>query len=422
MGLPTFYHPGRSLFRLGVTLALCGLAFPARAEGTPSPQAANAPYAGPIARLQVTGSAEKFSIDADHADAQSVLKAIFNQANAQFTTDSSVVGQVTMRLAGQSLATTLDAVCKQLLIRYRKDANGIYVFEQDAEAVKVAITRLRDQNALLRQQLRSFGLSIPEDAVLDSASAAAPGVAGPGSVPNALRAAPGGFGGGAGGFARGPEMKSNLSGGGRSGGGAQAYPDSTQRRAMVRPELGAKGEVGQKDDAPLNYLTTQSIAELFALNPQTNTLQNPDNYLAFLKQNGLVYINTGGQKAPVTEVLQELGRQSNTRILIDPSVPTGPKFNLQGYITPRTLPEALNVLTQSTRLTWRWLGPSVYVSALPDFQLFFNSTSPRVIFGGSAYPTQQSGGQGQQFNNNSGAYAQPNQTPLPITNGNKKAP
>jgi hypothetical protein len=433
MGLPISYNSGRKLFRLGAALALCGLTVLARADETQSQQAASAPNAAPITKLQVTGSAEKFSVDADHADVQSVLKAIFNQANAQFTTDNSVLGQVTMRLSGQSLATTLDAVCKQLLIRYQKDAKGIYVFTQDAEAVKAAFTRVKDQNVLLRQQLRAYGLSLPEDTVLDAAATNASGPNGPaaaGSVPlNALRASPGGSGG-AGGFGGGSRaIQPNPSEGNRSSGGrGQMGPDSMSK-SQNRSGGGAKGDAGPsgnaaaKDDLRLNYLTAQSLAEMLALNPQTNTLLNPNDYLAWLKQNGLVYINTGGNKAPVTEVLQELARQSNTPILIDASVPRGPKFSLQGYITPRTLPEALQVLTQSTRLNWRWVGGSIYVDALPDFQIFLNSTSPRVIFGSSALPTtQQNGGQGQQFGGNNGVYAQPGQTPLPITNGDKKTP
>ncbi|MCW3100516.1 MAG: hypothetical protein JWL77_6134 [Chthonomonadaceae bacterium] len=433
MGLPISYNSGCKLFRLGAALALCGLTVLARAEETQSQQAASAPYAGSIAKLQVTGSTEKFSVDADHADVQSVLKAIFNQANAQFTTDNSVLGQVTMRLSGQSLATTLDAVCKQLLIRYQKDAKGIYVFTQDAEAVKAAFTRVKDQNVLLRQQLRAYGLSLPEDTTLDAAATNAPGPNGPAGAsampPNALRVSPG-AGGGAGGFGGGGgrAIQPNLSEGNRSAGRGQSGADSMSK-PLNRSVGGAKGDAGPsgnaaaKDDLRLNYLTAQSLAEMLALNPQTNTLLNPNDYLAWLKQNGLVYINTGGNKAPVTEVLQELARQSNTPILIDASVPRGPKFSLQGYITPRTLPEALQVLTQSTRLNWRWVGGSIYVDALPDFQIFLNSTSPRVIFGNSALPTtQQNGVQGQQFGGTNGAYAQPGQTPLPITNGDKKTP
>jgi len=363
------------------------------------PQAANAPYSAPIAKLQVTGSADKFSVDADHADAKSLLSAIFYQANAQFTTDNSVAGQVTLRLSGQSLITTLDAVCRQLLIHYKKDSKGIYLFEQDIEAVRVAITRIKDQNALLRQQLRSYGLSLPEDSRLDSAprerAAQISRAAGSNDPALDASAGAGGLGGGGGTF------------GGARGSSLKAKSDSAQNSLTNG----------------LKYLTADTLAEIFAVNPQNNELQNPDSYRAFLKENGYVWINTGAQKTPVTEVLRELGRQSNTPILIDTSVPSGPKFVIQGYITPRSLPEALNILTQSSRLTWRMLGASVYVEALPDFQLFFNSTSPRVIFGSSALQTQQNGGQGQgQQGINSSNYALPSQTPLPITNGDKKTP
>ena len=437
MGIPLFCRSGRKPGLLGVALFLGVLPWTAHADEIQAQQAVGAPYSAPIARLQVTGNAEKYSVDADHADAHSVLKAIFDQANAQFTTDNSVVGQVTMRLTGQTLTTTLDAVCKQLLIRYHKDPKGIFVFEQDTVATKDAIARIQELNGSLRQQLRAFGLSVPEDAVLDSFSeAGGAGVAGgkSGAISQSATNSAGGFGAerggfGGGGAAKTPDLKTSAPDGGNQGGRSLAAPGAVQRNPALKADIRTRSDNGVADRGAqnsllgnLNYLSTQDLAEIFALNPQRNELQNPNNYRAFLQQNGLVYINTGGQKEPVTEVLQELGRQSNTRILIDPSVPRGPKFNLQGYITPRTLPEALNVLTQSTRLSWRWLGANVYVNALPDFQLFFNSTTPRVIFGNNAYPMQQGNGQGQQQFNNNGVYGQPGQTPLPITNGEKKTP
>jgi len=427
MGLPTSYTPKRSLLGIGAALALCGLTLTARAEDIPLPQAANAPYSAPIAKLQVTGSADKFSVDADHADAKSLLSAIFYQANAQFTTDNSVAGQVTLRLSGQSLITTLDAVCRQLLIHYKKDSKGIYLFEQDIEAVRVAITRIKDQNALLRQQLRSYGLSLPEDSRLDSAprerAAQISRAAGSNDPALDASAGAGGLGGGGGTFggARGSSLKAGASATNRQGGRsseAAGSPGALRSRALAKSDSAQNSLTNG-----LKYLTADTLAEIFAVNPQNNELQNPDSYRAFLKENGYVWINTGAQKTPVTEVLRELGRQSNTPILIDTSVPSGPKFVIQGYITPRSLPEALNILTQSSRLTWRMLGASVYVEALPDFQLFFNSTSPRVIFGSSALQTQQNGGQGQgQQGINSSNYALPSQTPLPITNGDKKTP
>jgi hypothetical protein len=325
-----------------------------------------------------------------------------------------------MHLSNQSFSTTLDAVCKSLLIRYHKDAKGIYVFEQDTQAIKAAIMRIKDLDALLRQQLRTVGLSLPEDGPLDMVTNGVAQrdkkVAGVAQNRGSLSAGSG-FGGGVGSVV------------GRGGGEAGAVNPNTLDGAsqnQVTRTMRSKGTA--KEDAPvnglaanLNYLTARDLADIFGLNPQNNNeLQNPDNYRAYLQQNGLVYINTGGQKAVVTDVLQELGRQSNTRILIDPSVPMGPKFNLQGHITPRTLPEALNVLTQATRLNWRWLGSSVYVSAMPDFQIFFNSTWPRVIFGSNGYPMSQVGGQGQQNSNT--VYGLPSQPPLPITNGEKKTP
>lgn len=418
MGISISTGYRRKLTLLGATLALCGLTSLVCAEEMTTTQAAGAPYAAPLAKLQVTGSAEKFSLDADHADAQSVLKLLFNQANAQFTTDSSVVGQVTMRLSGQSFSTTLDAVCKQLLIRYHKDTRGIYVFEQDTEATKAAITRLKDLNGLVRQQLRSYHLSLPEDSVLDNVPEPALQLSKKvaGGVLGASGLAGGGLGGSNGGWA--PDSRQGVPNASYGAARGQMLTDPQRLRSSTKDDAGATNGIGR-----LNYLTERDLAQILQLTPQNDALQNPDDYRLFLQQNGLVFINTGGQKAVVRDVLQELGRQSNTSIVIDASVPTGRKFNLQGYITPRTLPEALNVLTQSTRLNWRWLTNSIiYVSALPDFQIFFNSTTPRVIFGANAYPTQQNGGQGQAPQNSVPAYGQPSQTPLPITNGEKKTP
>ena len=434
MGTPPSYNSVRRLLKVGVTLTLCSLTVLVRAADTPSQQATGAPYTTPVTKLQVTGNIEKFSVDADHADVQSVLKAIFNQTHAQFTADNSVVGQVTLILSGQSLTTTLDAVCKQLLIRYQKNANGIYVFEQDAQAVKAAILRLQDQNALLHQQLRSYGLNVPDDSVLAALPVGAPGGAVPSGANSSGANAPGGFGGGGGNSAR-TGARSSFAQGAQSGrGGGQPLPDSQRRN--VQPHNGVNADGGAKDDTTqLNYLTKEYLEEIFSLKPETNTLQNPDGYRAYMKQSGLVWINTGDQKAPVTEILQELSRQSNTPIGMDPSIPRGSKFTLHGFFTPRTLPEAMQILAQSAHLSWRWVGPTIFVSALPDFQIFYNSNSPQVIYGSTPLQSQQNGiaGQGgrgqiqQPANNSNNGFAAPRQTPIPITNGptanvEKKAP
>ncbi|MCW3054507.1 MAG: hypothetical protein JWN14_3677 [Chthonomonadales bacterium] len=424
MGIPPSYNSALKFLKVGITLALCGLTVLARAEDMSPQQTPGAPYNTPVSKLQVTGNMEKFSVDADHADVQSVLKAIFSQAHAQFTTDNSVVGQVTLSLSGQSLPTTLDAVCKQLLLRYQKNANGIYVFDQDALAVKVAIVRLQDQNALLRQQLRYFGLNLPDDKVLDTLQFGTPGGAAPTGVNGPggnSSGAPGGFGG-----AGRTNAKSNLAPGPQGGrGGGQPLPDSQRRGAALGNNVNADSVAKEDSGRPTyDYLTKEYLEEIFALKPQTNSLQNPDGYRAYMKQSGLVWINTGDQRAPVTEILQELSRQSNTPILIDPSIPSGSKFTMQGFVTPRTLPEALQVLAQATHLAWRWVGTHIMVSALPDFQIFYNSNSPQVIYGSTPLQSQQNGVLGQSRaqiqqpgNNSNGGYAAPRQTPLPITNG-----
>ncbi len=405
----------RGWLLLGTAIALNGVLCPAHAERGEEQQAANSTYTAPASKLHVTGTVVKFTVDADHADIQSVLKAVFDQAGAQFTTDNNVVGQVTLRLTDQPLPTTLDTLCRQLLLRYHKNDRGIYLFEQDIEATRAAITRLRDLNALTRQQLRTFGISLPDDSTLDAPAFGMSLEKGSSRAEGgAQQPAASGFGGGGnGGQAQGTY--------GRGAGRPAVRSLATPGQGGSPGPAGPAGPVAEKSAnvAPrYNYLTESDINYIFAVNPQTKSLLNPTGYRSFLQQNGLVYINTGGQKAPVVEVLQELGKQSNTRILLDPSVPSGPKFNMQGYITPRSLPEALNVLTQSTRLSWSWLGNAIYVTALPDFQSFYNSNSPRMYYGG-AYPLQQRFGERQNTNAASSAGSQP---PLPVTNGEKKTP
>ncbi len=378
------------------------------AEGSATDQTPISVYTVPASKLQVTGTSEKFTVDADNADVQSLLKAVFDQAKEQFTADNSAVGHVTMRLTEQSLSTVLDAICKQLLLKNHKNEKGIYLFEQDFEATKAAISRLRDLDALMRQQLRTFGLDLPEDLAL---AARQP------SVVDAPKA------NGQAGFAQtGPA--SGLFGGGAAGAqgpSGRAIAKSADAPKMRRqPAPGPPGTAAERSAAGgrFNYLTDSDLAEIFAIDPQSNSLLNPNSYRQFIQQNGLVFINTGHEKTPVAEVLEEMGRQSNTRIIVDPSVPTGPKFNMLGYITPRTLPEALNVLTQSTRLNWRWMGSQIYVNALPDFQLFYNSTPSRRGYNSNVYPPQQLSGQ----QSNAPAVPVQTQTPLPITNGSKKTP
>ncbi len=122
--------------------------------------------------LQISGTKVQFSVEADHADVLSSLKALFVQANKQFDADSAVAGQITLKLTSQSLETVLASICKQTFIKYKLDAStGIYHFEQDIDAVKQAFARLDALSALMRQQLRDMGLGLPEDSKIDGAYA-----------------------------------------------------------------------------------------------------------------------------------------------------------------------------------------------------------------------------------------------------------
>lgn len=446
MGFSLFTYSARALCLMGAALALSGSAISADADEVQTQQAAGAPYATPASKLQVNGTQTKLSLDAEQVPVQSLLKTVFNQVHSQFTIENGVVGQVTMHLTDQSLGTILDAVCKQLLIRYHVDAHGIYVFEQDTEATKAAIARIQDLDSRLRVQLRALGLSLPEDNVLDGLRNAPAGTSPRGGAngdkgpqgPQGPQGAggpgrSGGFGGG-----RASQPPGNLNGGGgpapdgaSADGRVQSAPGLNRRNASIRgsgaPKTDSLAKDNKTEELQLNYLTPDAVAQIFGLNGQNNALQNPDAYRAWAQQNGFVFINTGNQKAPVVEILEELSRQSNTPILIDSSVPHGPKFSLQGYITPRSLPEALSALSQAARLTWRWIGSTVYVTALPDFQIFYNSVTPRVVYGNSALQTQQvqqsqAPAPQSQINNGYNGYLPPTQTPLPITNGEKKTP
>src|SRR5205823_2689010 len=161
-------------------------------------------------------------------------------------------------------------------------------FERNLEAVRTAFMQLRVLNGLLRQQLRGMGLEVPADSILDARN----------SIQNGYPQMPGGFVG-----------RSNAAPGGVGGlGGGFGY--SRQNAA--------------------------------------------DNYLAYqeaVTQNNFVSLNIPfGNPQPVADVLLQLGNQANVPILIDPDVPTGNMFRIDGKISPRSLPEALNVLAPLARL------------------------------------------------------------------------
>ena len=161
-------HTRNSAIIIGAaTLMLFG-AMAAHADSDTSETLQSAGAAQAPSRLQVTGSRLQFSIEADHADIQSALKAIFAQAGKQFDLDYTVAGQLTLRLDNQPLDTVLASISRQMFIKYHLDSGtGIYHFEADTDAEKAAFTHLDTVNALLRQQLRALGVDLPGDSQLD---------------------------------------------------------------------------------------------------------------------------------------------------------------------------------------------------------------------------------------------------------------
>jgi hypothetical protein len=373
----------------------------------------------PAATLHVTGTATRFSISASHADVQDVLKLVFDQAQRQFVPDSSVTGQVTLLLKDQPLKTLLDSVCQQTFLRYRYDAvSGITYFERDEVAVRAAFTQLRNLDALLRDQLRLMGLSLPSDGQL--------GLQGQG---NASRfgglGGGGGFGGGGFGGGQGGGGVPYLRGGNglpngyfspdqlRSGGapdafGRQSPQGQALRRALPSPQLRSKdveaemghaakpdskaGRGGRSQAERDTAGNTGNGAAAQQLDAQTMlNLKDQSDYAEFLKQNNFVFFRIpSSERVPVSSVLQQMSQQANVPILVDPNVPSGPKFSIHGTLSPRPLPDALNILASAAHLDWRWINNTVYITTTPEFELFFGaSTDARAGYGPPANALSQ---------------------------------
>ncbi len=379
---------------LAVTVAALGATGFVTAPASASAMDASEPTQASAApsRLHVTGTRTAFSIDGDHSDVLACIKAVFSQAGKQFDADASVGGQITLQLAGQPLETALTSICKGAYLKYHIDPNtGIYHFEQDADAIKAAFTHLQDLNAALRQQLRDMGLEVPEDAMLNLAPAGTTRLKSP------ITAQRGGAGGGFGG-ARAADAAPNTTNG-------AATLESTAKAAGPR---GAKSDIGASGRAGgqirTDFLPESFVRQFLLPGATANSNISPQDfqsqYGTFLKQNGLVAINTNGNAVPMSDLFSELSRQTNTLILLDPSVPRGSKFRINLSLPACTLTEALNVILPAAHLRWRSLNGSTYISATPDFQLFFGSQlNPGVIFGNTAngaqgaLKPQQQGGQ-----------------------------
>lgn len=336
--------------------------------------AQNGNTAPAVSTLHVTGKAGRFTVLADSADVRSALKLVFDQAEKQFVLDSSVTGQVTLRLTDQPFRTVLTALCEQAFLKWEYDAeNGIFHFSRDEEAVKAAFTRLRTLNTLLRQQLRLMGLDIPGDTQLglplsQYSTKIVPQI----QTRNGFAGGLGGFGGGRNTPAERPmaELRQQQTRASASPEKEEtASPDAQRRAKLDQSDLARRGV-----QSPLGTATPANGAL------DSMALKEANVYQRFLTQNNLVaYRTPKGQPAPMTDVLTELGRQANIPILIDPDVPTGPKFRLEGTISARPLPDALNILSLIGHLEWRWVGDKVFVTTSPDFSVFYgDSDLPRA--------------------------------------------
>lgn len=378
----------------------------------------------PASRLQVTGSKQQFTIEAEHADVQSALKAIFVQADKQFDLASSVAGLVTLKLTAQPLDTVLASVSRQTYLKYHLDStSGVYHFEQDAEAVKAAFTHLAELNSLLRQQLRGLGLDLPDDAALDTALHKSTLSASPLASRAGRGAFDGSSGGRGGGLGRQESQTSNPPAGANGpsgaadslraqdqGGTSTSEASGRNLASKTQPNGSARPPASYKDDRIYTDYIPQDVLLQFLQSygpvDQPSPLAVDKALWAYLKQNNLIAINTKGVAVPFSDVFAELSKQSGVPILLDPAVPRGPKFRITLTLPACSLNEALNLILPPARLRWRTINNSIWVTPTPDFQIFYGSSPvPNVIFGG------QYGNSLQQGNNlnrqNSGAGGNP---------------
>ena len=344
-----------------VVAVLCSFAVMSRADTNQNSN--NTAYQAPLqvaSKLQVTGTAERLSIDAEHADVQSVLKAVLKQAGKQFQPDGAVTGQVTLLLTDQPLDTLLRGICGQTFLRFRRDpADGIYRFTRDDEAIKTAFVRLNALNSVLRMQLRDMGLDVPEDGRFGiDAKTSAESPAGDVGAKKDLGVGPAaaglskrnrtalGYGGG---------LAQRTAGKGRSNDGSLA--GDANGLAQIHSNFAVQSMVDQLGG------TARSLAL---------QNQNVQEYEAFLRRNSLVGFNISAEKpAPVADVLTQFSQQANVPVLVDQSVPNSLRFRIWGTLSPRPLGEALNILAPVARLQWRWIGNTVFVFPTPDFQVLF---------------------------------------------------
>jgi hypothetical protein len=360
-----------------------------RAEQTQAAQPGAPPAAPPISTLQVSAKAGRYSLDANNASVLSVLKALFDQADRQFVPDSSVAGTVTLRLTGQTFHTVLDAICAQTFLHYRLAPNGVFYIQRNDEAVKNAFVRIRGLNAQMLNQLHTLGIDVP--------------------VYNLGLNNSNGLGGGFGGYSNNAvngqaPAESYLRSGVVAPSGAAAAPQNAQGSRDRPGEPSAVRKVGAGKDFTITKNQADSARNLSESGDKSKEergrseamakqdglpaaqagalyFDNREAYQQFLAQNSFVGFNTQGQDVPITDILQQLSQQANVPILIDQSVPRGMQFRIRGSVSPRPLPEVLGTLAPYARLDWRYIGNTIFVSAAPDFQIFYGAAeTPRASY------------------------------------------
>lgn len=322
----------------------------------------------PPVRLQVSGAGDRLTVDAERADVQSTLRAVLKQAGRQFVPDATVTGQVTLLLTEQPLETVLKAVCASCYLKYSQTPSGIYSFSRDDEAVRKAFSQLGQLNAGLREQLRAMGLDVPADEQLGasrfrSQSFGAGGFGG--AIDRSVRDA----------AKQDVDKDRNLLNGAPKGASSPLRnSEPIGNEAARKPDTSsaaAKKEavIGNNFHA---YLIPQSEAGRFLNQSGRTALGVQQDFGAFARQNGFVWFNIPEEKPePVASVLQLFSQQSNVPILVDQSIPNSLKFRVWGSLSPRQLPEALNVLAPTAHLQWRWIGNSIFVVPAPSFSVSF---------------------------------------------------
>lgn len=318
------------LQRIGALVAL--LFIPCACSGAAGARTA----AATASTLQVTGTAEQFTVVADGADVRTALSLVFGQAGKQFTVDNDVTGQVTLRLTDQKLAGVLGAICRQALLRYTEDPDThVYQFSQDDAAVRAAIARIRTLDDAAAAQLRMLGIG-PVAGLGAGTGAISPADAFGGSMfkYRATAAEPG-------------ELRNGL--------------------RVLLPDQAAGARAAARPAAAAPQADSLGSVQLAQVPPQDRmvSLRVPSDH-----------------PEPMTTVLLDLAHQSGVPIRVDPAVPTGSVFRFAGNIPSRPLPEVLNLLAPYAHLQWYWAGDGIFITTSPSFQIFFgDSHQPKAWYG-----------------------------------------